>query len=271
MTVQNVPNFVDHVGNGVVTSFPFVFRADDVSWVAVSFLTDIIGVSLNADQDTTPGGTVDYSIAPPVAQDIKVLRITPQAQDLDYTRYDPFDSESHEDALDKLTMEVQDLDQVSASGIAFLQVQIDAIVLGATGRFQDLTDVDDLHDFMFVGPNVDFNAQAMQNFTIQHQVVGSVAGVSLLDYRLGQDVTLVLTEDITSFDFANVPVGQLAQFEIELQQDSTPRVITWPVTFRFPGGTPPDITAADSIAIIHMRSTNGGAGPWDVTFAENMA
>ncbi|KKK64718.1 hypothetical protein LCGC14_2981370, partial [marine sediment metagenome] len=158
-----------------------------------------------------------------------------------------------------------------ASGVAFLQAQINAIVLGATGRFQDLTDVDDLHDLMFVGPNVDFNAQAMQNFTIQHQVVGSVAGVSLLDYRLGQDVTLVLTEDITSFNFANVPVGQLAQFEIELQQDDPARVITWPATFRFTAGTPPDITTIDSITIIHLRSINGGVGPWYVTYAENMA
>jgi len=123
MTVQDVLNFVDHIGNGVATSFPFVFRADDVSWVTVSFTTDIIGVTLNADQDTAPGGTVDYSVAPPNLQDIRIQRDTPQVQDLDYTRYDPFDSESHEDALDKLTMEVQDLLQVAAD----LQDQINAI------------------------------------------------------------------------------------------------------------------------------------------------
>lgn len=123
MTVQNVPNFVDYIGNGVQTSFVFVFRADDVSWVTVDFTTDIIGVTLNADQDTTPGGTVDYSVAPPNLQDIRIQRSTPQVQGLDYTRYDPFDSESHEDALDKLTMEVQDLLQVAAD----LQDQINAI------------------------------------------------------------------------------------------------------------------------------------------------
>jgi len=123
MTVQDVLNFVDYVGNGAQTSFAFVFRADDVAWVNVSFTTDIIGVTLNADQDTTPGGTVDYSVAPPDLQDIRIQRSTPQVQNLDYTRYDPFDSESHEDALDKLTMEVQDLLQVAAD----LQDQINAI------------------------------------------------------------------------------------------------------------------------------------------------
>lgn len=127
MTVQDVANFVDHVGNGIATSFPFVFRADDVSWVTVDFTTDIIGVTLNADQDTTPGGTVDYTVAPPNLQAIRIQRDTPQAQNLDYTRYDPFDSESHEDALDKLTMEVQDLLQASAEAVADLQAQINAI------------------------------------------------------------------------------------------------------------------------------------------------
>ncbi len=127
MTVQDVLNFVDYVGNGAQTSFAFVFRADDVSWVTVDFTTDIIGVTLNADQDTTPGGTVDYSVAPPDLQPLRIQRVTPQAQNLDYTRYDPFDSESHEDALDKLTMEVQDLLQVSAEAVANLQAQIDAI------------------------------------------------------------------------------------------------------------------------------------------------
>ena len=111
MTVQNNPNTIDFLGNGAQTSFAFTFRADDVSWISLSFSTDLDQILLNADQDTTPGGSVVFTVAPPLNQLIRVTRIVPQDQDLDYTRFDAFDSESHEDALDKLTMEVQDLQQ----------------------------------------------------------------------------------------------------------------------------------------------------------------
>ena len=268
MTVQDVANFVDHVGNGIATSFPFVFRADDVSWVTVDFTTDIIGVTLNADQDAAPGGTVDYSVAPPDLQAIRIQRVTPQAQDLDYTRYDPFDSESHEDALDKLTMEVQDLEQVSASGVAFLQAQIDAIVLGATGRFQDLTDVDDLHDLMFIGPVINFNAQAMNDFAILNQSIGSVAGVAVIDYKLGMGVTLTLTENVTTLTLSNIPATNLAQIELDIRQDSVARTIAWPAAILWPGDTEPDITTVDSITQVHLRTTDGGT-TWLGSYVEN--
>lgn len=112
MTVQDNPNTIDYLGNDVQLSFAFTFRADDVSWIDLSFTADLDQISLNADQDTSPGGSVVYSVAPPTAQLIRITRIVPQDQDLDYTRYDAFDSESHEDALDKLTMEIQDLHEI---------------------------------------------------------------------------------------------------------------------------------------------------------------
>lgn len=117
MTVQNVSNTVSFIADGIATSFPFVFRADDVAWITVSFTTDLIGPTLNADQEVSPGGTIEYSTAPPDLQLIVITRATSQDQNTDYTRYDPFDSVSHEDALDKLTMQVQDL-QTQVDGIS---------------------------------------------------------------------------------------------------------------------------------------------------------
>lgn len=111
MTVQDVTNTIDYIGDGFQTSFAFVFRADDTTWIDLNFTTDLLSITLNADQDSAPGGSVEYSVAPPNLQLIRITRITPQDQDLDYTRYDAFDSESHEDALDKLTMQVQDLQE----------------------------------------------------------------------------------------------------------------------------------------------------------------
>lgn len=132
MTVQNTPNFVDYVGNDAQTSFPFTFRVDDVSWLSVDFTDDFDQFLLNADQEASPGGSVEYLVAPPSPgmggpdPSFRVTRTTPQAQLLDYARYDAFDSESHESALDRLTMQIQDLDTVVAVADAALQAQITA-------------------------------------------------------------------------------------------------------------------------------------------------
>ena len=109
MTVQDVPNTIDYIGDDVATSFAFVFRVEDVSWVDLNFTDDFDQITLNANQDDSPGGSVSYTVAPPAGQLIRITRITPQDQELDYTRYDPFDSESTEDSIDKLTMQIQDL------------------------------------------------------------------------------------------------------------------------------------------------------------------
>lgn len=109
MTVQDISNIVNYVGNGAQTSFSFNFRVDSPAWVIIDFTTNLSGINLNNDQDASPGGTVDYSVAPPNNQGIQINRQTPVTQDTDYTRYDPFDSETNEDNLDKLTMIIQDL------------------------------------------------------------------------------------------------------------------------------------------------------------------
>ena len=109
MTIQNIVNFIDYVGNGAQTSFVFNFRVADAAWVDINFTDNLSGVALNIDQDLNPGGSVDYSIAPPASTDIHIQRITPLTQETDYARHDPFDSETNEDNLDKLTSIIQDL------------------------------------------------------------------------------------------------------------------------------------------------------------------
>lgn len=123
MTIQNVQNFVDYTGNGAQTSFAFNFRVADITWVDVDFTDDISGVSLNIDQDGSPGGTVDYLVAPPNLQDIHIQRITPITQETNYSRHDPFDSETNEDNLDKITSIIQDLSaDLSSVSAAFDQL-----------------------------------------------------------------------------------------------------------------------------------------------------
>ena len=114
MTVQDVTSETSFTGNGATVSFPFVFRCDDVAWLSLSFLTSFDQITLNGDQELNPGGSVDYLVAPPTDQQIILTRNVPLTQLMDYTRHGPFDSESHETALDKLTMSIQDRDKNTA-------------------------------------------------------------------------------------------------------------------------------------------------------------
>ena len=114
MTVQDVTAEVSFAGDGVQTSFVFNYRVDDVAWLTLSFLTSFNMIVLNGDQEISPGGSIEYFIAPPTDQQIVLTRNVPLTQLMDYTRHGPFDSESHEFALDKLTMAIQDRDKNTA-------------------------------------------------------------------------------------------------------------------------------------------------------------
>lgn len=126
MTVENVDSEVIFVGNAVTTSFPFVFRVDDIDWLSVDFTDDFSSFQLNGDQDESPGGSIEYSVAPPDGQSIVLTRTTPLTQALDYTRHGPFDSESHENALDKLTMAIQDLKHTIARKSKAITIELPA-------------------------------------------------------------------------------------------------------------------------------------------------
>lgn len=114
MTVQDTTSEQIFSGDGITTTFLFTFRADDLGWLDLSFTDDLNVITLNGDQDGNPGGSIDYNVAPPSGQRITINRTVPRTQLLDYQRYDPFDSESHEDALDKLTMMFQDAERTVA-------------------------------------------------------------------------------------------------------------------------------------------------------------
>lgn len=155
MTVQNTPNFVDYIGDDVTLVFNFTFRVDDVAWLSVDFTDNIDQFNLNLDQALNPGGNVTYLVAPPSPgmggpdPSFRVTRAVPANQLLAYTRYDPFDSLAHENALDKLTMILQDQVTAIAVGDALVQAAIAAntllITTGASpGHTHVVADITDL-------------------------------------------------------------------------------------------------------------------------------
>lgn len=158
MTVQNTPSFVDYVGDDVTLVFNFTFRVDDVSWLTVDFTDDFDTFTVNLDQELNPGGTVEYLVAPPSPgmggpdPSFRVTRVVPANQLLEYTRYDPFDSLSHENALDKLTMILQDqvtaIDVVAADATAGILANNLLITTGLSPGHQHVeADIIDLGNY----------------------------------------------------------------------------------------------------------------------------
>lgn len=111
-------------GNDVTTSFPFsfkVFSADDVVVVLTNpadietTLTDTdYSVTLNADQDTSPGGTVNKVSALATGYLLTITSSVPNLQTLDLTNQGGFYPRVINAALDRVTILVQQVaEQVS--------------------------------------------------------------------------------------------------------------------------------------------------------------
>ena len=113
MTVSTTTLRNDYTGNGVTTAFTIGFRFLDNAHIKVIRTVISTGVSstLAITTDYTvagaggaSGGTLTMLIAPTSGHRISILRNVPLTQLTDYVANDAFPAESHETALDKLTM-----------------------------------------------------------------------------------------------------------------------------------------------------------------------
>ena len=110
-------------GTGVQTAWPFTFRVFDASDIAVT-IADSLGVetlltlgsqysvSVNANQETSPGGTVTYPISGsplPVGSQLVIVGGVPYDQPYDIPAGGNFSPLSLENQLDRTTMQVQQL------------------------------------------------------------------------------------------------------------------------------------------------------------------
>ena len=139
MTVQSEDYREDYVGNGATIYFPvgFYFFTDEELQV---LLTDTDGVTteqvLNTDYTVQEagnpnGGQITMLVAPPQDYLLAILRNVPLSQLLDYIENDKFPAQSHENALDKLTMITQqiqeEIDRSFKTGPAYPDVSLELI------------------------------------------------------------------------------------------------------------------------------------------------
>ena len=118
MTISTTTSRADYTGNGATLVFtvPFYFLdSADLKVVRTVIATGVETVlTLGADYTVAGagsplGGSITLAAAPAATQRLSIVRSTPYTQVIDYVENDPFPAATHERALDKLTMECQQL------------------------------------------------------------------------------------------------------------------------------------------------------------------
>lgn len=126
MTVTSTTARADYNGNGATTAFTVPFYFLDNSHLLVLRTVIATGVPttlvLGTDYTVTgagvsSGGTVTCTTAPASGTKLSVLRNIPLDQQTHYVENDQFPSASHERALDKLTMIVQQQNEVISRSV----------------------------------------------------------------------------------------------------------------------------------------------------------
>ena len=125
MTVSTTESRIGYNGNGATTVFAFPYRFltnTDLVVTLVQADTTQVVQTLNTDYTVTgagddAGGTVTMVVPPATGQQLVIVRDVPLTQETDYISGDPFPAETHERALDKLTMISQRLESLISRSI----------------------------------------------------------------------------------------------------------------------------------------------------------
>lgn len=122
MTIQSQTTRVDYTGNGATINFPVPFYwlqdtdllviRTDSAYTPPTVATLALGTDYAVvGSGNQSGGSITTTVAPTATQKLSILRNVPFTQLTHYVPNDPFPAASHEQALDKLTMETQQLNE----------------------------------------------------------------------------------------------------------------------------------------------------------------
>lgn len=118
MTLSTDTNRADHDGDGSTTVFAYQFRVDAEGDMVV-YIDDTIQVGGYTVQDVgeDSGGTVTFNTAPTSDETVVLLRVIDYTQVVDYDVYDRFPESVHENALDRIVMQIQQLAEIADRSI----------------------------------------------------------------------------------------------------------------------------------------------------------
>lgn len=118
MTVSSTNTKNSYSGDGSTTVFTYNFPINSQAELAVisrSSLGTETTKTLNSDytivDNGASGGSVTFTTAPASSETIVLIRDTNLTQTTDYLANDPFPAETHEAALDKMTFQVQEMQE----------------------------------------------------------------------------------------------------------------------------------------------------------------
>jgi len=140
MTVSTTHYYVEHAGNGVNKTFIYDFKIFEDDNMIV-YLTPTTGsgeaVVQSAysvtDAGEEEGGTVVFNAeadAPTALETVRLERVLLPVQETDYVPNDPFPADAHEDALDYLTMLIQ---QAGIGSGSFGSISFDRCIIVPVG------------------------------------------------------------------------------------------------------------------------------------------
>jgi hypothetical protein len=128
MTTPSTPRKAGPLlGTGAQTSWPFTFKVFAASDIAVTIANNLgvetalvlntdYSVSVNTNQDTSPGGTVTYPLSGsplPVGSKLTIIGNLPYDQPLDLPSGGNFSPLALENELDRLAMQIQQLRELA--------------------------------------------------------------------------------------------------------------------------------------------------------------
>lgn len=186
MTISTQDSKVNYQGNGQTTVFqiPFPFLENNQIYVQKKDAEgNLINYTYATDYTVTGageenGGSVTLNVAPEQGSTISIYRNVPLTQEVDYRENEIFPAETHEEALDKLTMEVQQIQEqldrsVKVDRFSDSDVDLD-IFINEIERVYDSTDnidivANNINDVNTVADNIaNVNTTATNIVAIQY-------------------------------------------------------------------------------------------------------
>ena len=145
MTVSSTTVKQSYSGNGSTSAFTYSFKINTINELKVIIRSStgtetVKSISTHYNvSDTGSGGTVTFTSGniPASGETVVLLRNTNLTQTTDYVENDPFPAESHEGALDKLTLQIQEVQEEVDRSIKLSQTNTmtsTEFTVGATDR-----------------------------------------------------------------------------------------------------------------------------------------
>jgi len=236
------------VGSGSTGPFPFafkVFEASDMLVVKVNTSTNVestltlttdFTVSLNADQNANPGGSITLTSALASGYNMVISSKLEYIQETDLTNQGGFYPEVITDALDKLTIQTQQLNEemgrtaklpiTSAADADALVADIVRIADSADNIDTVATNIDDVNDVADSIDNVDTVADDISNvntvasaITNVNTVAGDIADVSTVADDIA-DVSTV-AGSISNVNIAAASIADISTVADDLNEPTS--------------------------------------------------